>query len=118
MKLENFSYRLWDKSARCFMYADTDKYLALASYKDLEIELYTGLKDKKGKKIYDGDILEVIYYYNKELLAEVIFKDFAFRVKVFNKNLREIDTLILKDTLFASIKVVGNIHENDLKDFK
>ncbi|MGI0406582.1 YopX family protein [Helicobacter himalayensis] len=104
MKLENFSYRLWDKSARCFMYADTDKRLAF--YKDLEIELYTGLKDKKGKKIYDGGILEVIYYYNKELL------------KVFNKNLREIDTLVLKGTLFASIKVVGNIHENDLKDFK
>lgn len=39
---------------------------------------YTGLKDVNGRKIFEGDIVEGLFYYGLRILGVVVFKGGAF----------------------------------------
>lgn len=105
-------FRAWDKCKKIMItdyhipYYD-DVYGVLLNdvfYDDhVVFEQYTGLKDVNGNKIFEGDIVEVIFQYWGKLgnRYEVNFKKGAFTVK--HSLLSEIQ---------PCISVIGNIHEN------
>ena len=85
-------------------------------------EQCTGLKDKNGKLIYEGDILDVPFenfdgksFDMRNLLCVVVYFNgsFMFRDKVgIYRYFDETEFAILDKELFAA-EVIGNIHENE-----
>jgi uncharacterized phage protein (TIGR01671 family) len=72
---------------------------------------FTGLKDAKGKDIYEGDIIEVTSLSDTSLgtrtNAIVVFINSAFRLKHKAK-----EALLLTHWTEDVVKVIGNIYDN------
>ena len=115
MKLQDFDFRIWDNSTNKFIeFAISDNIRAIPRKNDdLVLELWSGVCDKRGVRIYEGDVIECeakIAGLYKKVRGSVIFKDRCFYVLV-NKDIYKLNTL-------SNIELLGNIHEKKelLKD--
>ena len=117
-------FRAWDKKQKSFINgfnmigfstgqgAPKRKLQRFDTYWDEEevvIMQYTGLKDKNGKEIYEGDIciVSLSYFKIKDEKATVIFHNGAFQFqygceKFFSK----------PHDAWDKVEVIGNIHDN------
>lgn len=91
---------------------------------------YTGLEDKNGKEVYEGDIVKTKYIekrdfqgvkYNNEMefVELVIFKDQAFQLEINNDGIKMYrylnlgkDARTYGDIKLREIEVIGNIYDN------
>ncbi|EKY3403792.1 hypothetical protein QHE64_001212 [Campylobacter coli] len=109
MKLQDFDFRIWNKTKEEFLkkeptlikldnerviagrisrfYANTADIadMFIGNGNDLEIELWTGYFDKNGNKIYENDIiknepLEEIYHITRDDTYKM------FKIEIFSKN--------------------------------
>ncbi|ECO2022897.1 hypothetical protein FYI10_08620 [Campylobacter jejuni] len=132
MKLQDFDFRIWDEDNEEF-YKNPSIFkikqikgphnVVLSSYSDnerinfegydrkFEVELFTRLYDKNGKKVYENDIVKVKSLYDYFLAKISIHKEGTFYFE--GKNGDYIGSLIyLVEDEGYTIEIIGNIHEN------
>ena len=119
--MTEIKFRAWDKKRKRMFAVTTlnasgavsvfidDDGLYLLPAEQVELMQYTGIKDKNGKEIYEGDIVENTYEYVGKVRYEVKWDCGRFIMTSKNPyNLVQIGMGIYPN----SSKVIGNIHEN------
>lgn len=128
--MNNLKFRVWDKKLKLLgnvSYIDFDSKKMIyrngfvncyVNFEDVEIMQSTGLKDKNGKEIFEGDIINCGYLFNgspfdeldeyEEEKGVVKFVNCGFNIKFKN------DTNLFIDIMESceDIEVIGNIYEN------
>ncbi|EKF9024272.1 hypothetical protein O1A07_001764, partial [Campylobacter jejuni] len=131
MKLQDFDFRIWDEDNEEF-YKNPSIFkikqikgphnVVLSSYSDnerinfegydrkFEVELFTRLYDKNGKKVYENDIVKAKNPFNYLEAKISIHKEGTFYLE--NKSGHYMGSLIyLVEDEGYTIEIIGNIHE-------
>lgn len=106
MKKENriIKFRAWDNHDKRIIYFSL---ATLPSYIGWELQQFTGLTDKNGKEIWEGDIIEVIDYPNG--------RDRKYRLKrkiIEWKECHIFTGFNITNVLSEKVEVIGNVWEN------
>lgn len=120
-------FRIWNKEGQWFLPDDLLKTF-LVNYEgkvicptslDLEefyenkksvIQFSTGIKDKNGKEIYEGDIFQGFDEMGGEVLGEIKYVSGGFRVDV--EQPKSFKVVVHLENWHNNGKIIGNIFEN------
>ena len=113
MNKREIKFRAWDKEHREMLYFDKMEKCDVTFYEmareeyDFILMQYTGLKDKSGKEIYEGDIVKIKYVGDITSLETIVWESPYLLQKVKGNP----EHKVVDDDLSYS-EVVGNIYEN------
>lgn len=73
---------------------------------------FTGLVDKNGKEIYEGDIISVKHpFMGREHIGTVIFEEYMFNIDGFSMSHFDYPSIAFSEGT-QYMEVIGNVHEN------
>lgn len=82
------------------------------SFADVELMQYTGVKDKNGKEIYEGDIIKYKFPYDRRLNHTSPVKFLETETSFGVKDRYGIEIPLYRITTNNYFEVIGNIYEN------
>lgn len=134
MNNDRFKFRVWDKENECYQQDEADHCVInhkgelvcvfwgdgdtmqtqYVESKNVVIEQCTGLKDKNGKLIYEGDIVQDVEYSRPNPLIYKITwgeKACGFRMKCISHPELKRYSYSMGELQSSQLEIIGNIHE-------
>lgn len=112
--MREFKFRAWDSIHKRFTTWEDDKYNVLEFITRTDgqhvITQYTGLKDKNGKEIYEGDCV-IWAGFRDDVVGEVYFDKGGFQVRNYYVAYQDIPSDAFGEGV-VTLQVIGNIYEN------
>ncbi len=102
--MKNLKFRIWDKQFNKFLYQLPEKHHL--DWERFDVQQFTGLTDKLGKEIYEGDVVRIKDTNQKGGLPEYLSLE---EVRYEDYRFIPFDQYPTKLT-----EVIGNIYENEL----
>ena len=93
---------------------ETKDDILFALFDEIELMQYVGIKDKNGKKIFEGDILNICGFIDRDVVEYDNYY-VSYVLKSYDKNGEVICiTPLIKYSSFNSpkLEVIGNIYDN------
>ena len=100
-----YLFGIWDK--RYILWGTTNDIPNMIEVIPETVGQYTGLHDKNGKEIYEGDVVSCYYACELPFNAVVEFRDGCFDIK--SEHSRDYLKVLVAN---RAIEVIGNIHDN------
>ena len=105
-------FRIWDKINRMWLRCFNVNLFDIGDLPNVELMQYTGVKDKNGKEIYEGDIVKYKFPYDTRLkhISPVKFleTEVSFGIKDIYGNEIPLYTISANNYF----EVIGNIYKN------
>tara|TARA_R110000851_G_C12867472_1_gene544636 strand:+ start:54 stop:464 length:411 start_codon:yes stop_codon:yes gene_type:complete len=129
-------FRVWSVIRESWVHPvlDITNYFKLSDNENRIIEQYTGLKDKSGKEIYEGDIIKFHtgMKYRDSINTKICFNEGCFGFRSLNHDGKKTISGFIPFSAIRSslennniwldveevLEVTGNIHENNLTQIK
>jgi uncharacterized phage protein (TIGR01671 family) len=126
--MREIKFRAWDREDKKYIFDNVQFScscldLSCDGYRDFigwgepeaerfDMEQFTGLHDKNGIEIYEGDVVSIEkHYYEGEWIPKmegtIVFEDGCFQIQNENHYLNKMNIIIW------GIFVIGNIHDED-----
>jgi len=123
--MRDIKFRFWDKKLNEFKYQDLEDlceddywfdgvtsvwnalYDANTEQERFICNLYTGLKDKNGKEIYESDIVTAY-----KQIGLVVYRDAMFLIDWYKNGEFDYESYLYK---CREVEIIGNIHHNPLE---
>jgi len=108
--MREIKFRAWNEARREMSdnVQDSPFFGEILNSTDNEVMQFTGLKDKNGKEIYEGDIVK--YEFSHPL--HVVWLDAGWGVRWQDIGNTEEQFINTEDEEFQYIEIIGNIYEN------
>ena len=110
--VEGLLWRKKYKSNKLFIsyFPDKDDYEDVCVVDSETVCQYTGLTDKNGVKIFEGDIVKGLFLFGMSINAVATFKDGSFGLKWYRGSIEEFSAFSCFHNV--TFEVIGNIFDN------